>query len=157
MADRCRIPAWPSPTFREWAEEFYQYARQHFLDEGAHFPMFVVVDGTNGYNVVDVTPIFNCPAGKAATSDIARLMIKRLDAQAIVFISEVWTRDTEDGPRTGEKLLVIAESCTGEKVVFFGAIYRTENSRVVIDEEPILNVGVGSDGLFANFFEGIDK
>lgn len=155
MTDSCSIPAWPSPTFKAWAAGVYQFARQHFLAEGAHFPMFLVVDCDNGYNVLDVTPIFNSHEGKVAAAGVARFMIKKLDAQAIAFISEIWTRDTEDSPRTGEQLVVNAEARTGEKAIFFGTIHRAERRRVVVDEEPILDVDC--DGLFANFFEKEDK
>lgn len=149
-ADQRVLPAWPAPTLRAWAEGVYQVACQQLLDVGAHFPTFLIVDAGNGYNLLDVTQLFERDEGQVVAASLAKAMVVRLDAQAIAFIGEVWTRATLDGPRTGEKLMVVVEACDGEKVVCRGRILRTKTSRTIIDEEAITDPP--DEGIFTNFF-----
>ena len=152
--DELPLPVWPSTTFQAWAEAIYNYARQRFLADGYHAPLCILIDGGDHYHLLDLSHIFDSQEGRVAAALAARGLIHNLDAQAIAFISEIWTKRTQDGPRLGEQLMVNVESRDGEKVCYFGDIAKTATQHVVVDRAPLVNLR--GEGLFTNFFEDLE-
>ena len=131
-------------------------ARQIFDESGYHIPLFILVDKDGGLRTVNAQMYFDTAGGKEMLEVIIKDTVKALDAYAVVFICEAWTKalkkddeelkDYTEGNKSiseaedkQEAIIVSAECKDGRSMIITNPVTRVDDKHQLEMYEMIYN------------------
>lgn len=95
----------PDAKTQEHIDRMFRVARQQLVEDGEVSPIFVILHGSNGVDIVSAE--IHSPADKGRTALQVRGLVEVCDAHTVVTVMEIWT--LPDGIGLEEARALIAQ------------------------------------------------